>query len=118
MIALRRVPAIFEFQHLYGTSAVPADCFHLRHGSVLIVESLDDKHRAADAGQVLFDVPAAEIGMEPDVVPSPESAGGIAVIAAKAFPQICGFEAHLGFGDAADAEVFDENVRGEQDGAA
>lgn len=110
--------AVLESQHLHWTCTLFLNRFDLRHGSVLIVEALDDQHRARDPCQVFFNVPVAEVGMEPDVVPSPESPGWIAVIAAKAFRQIGGLEAYLGLADAADAQILDKNVRREQNGSA
>src|SRR4029077_15455670 len=85
------------------TPPPPLGCFPPRPGFVLVVEALDDEDRARDARQIFFDVPAAEVGMEPDVVPSPKGARGVAVIAAEEFRQIRGLEAHLGLSDATDA---------------
>src|SRR5215831_16099356 len=57
-------------------------------------------------------------GLSQMLIHPPKSARGVAVIAAEALCQICGFEAYFSFGDAADAQFFHENVRSEQDCAA
>ena len=53
--------------------------------------------------------------MKPDIVPSPEGARGIAMMAGEKHGQIRGFESHFGSGDAADTQFFYEDVRSEQD---
>jgi len=64
--------------------------------------------------KIFFDIPPAEVGMQPDVVPSPESAGGIAVMASEFLGEIRGLEADFCAGDASDADVFNEYVWREQ----
>ncbi len=56
--------------------------------------------------------------MQPDVVPSPEGEGGVAMMAGEFLGEIGFFESQLRFRDAGDAEVFDEYVRGEQNESA
>jgi len=46
--------------------------FDLLPSTVLVLVALDQEHGHADGGQNDFDVPRAEVGMQPDIVPSPE----------------------------------------------
>jgi hypothetical protein len=118
LIAMSGVAAIGQAQDLDRAAGLAGDGFGLGHSPVLIVETLNDESRAGDSRQIFFDVPAAKIGMEPDIVPSPEGPGGIAVMAGELFGEIRGFELYLGLGDAFDAEVLDEDVRSKQHKAA
>src|SRR5579862_6345375 len=106
--------AVWQRQYFDGTTALLADRFDLRHRSVLIFNALNGENGAMDSRQILFDVPAAEAGMQPDVVPSPERARGISVMARKKFGEVGGFESGFGFGDAANTKFFNKNVRREQ----
>ncbi len=118
LVALGGVAAICERENFYRASGLAFDGFYLRHGAVLVVFALNGEDGAGDAGEIFFDVPAAEVGMEPDVVPSPECAGGVAMMAREFLCEIRFLESQLRFVDAGDAEVFDENVWGEQDESA
>ena len=108
------VAAICQAEDLDRAPGLARDCLWLGHRPVLILETLNDENRTSDARQIFFDVPTAKIGMKPDVVPSPERPGGIAVMAGEFFGEIRGFELHLGLGDALDAEVLGEDVRSKQ----
>lgn len=118
LIAMSGVATIGQAEDLDWAAGLAGDRFGLGHGPVLIVETLNDENGAGNARQIFFDVPAAKIGMEPDIVPSPEGPGCIAVMAGELFGEIRGFERHLGLGDAFDAEVLDEDVRSKQHKAA
>src|SRR5579872_6286894 len=107
--------AILERQHLDRPAALPPNSFHLRHGPVLVVDSLNDERRAGDARQIFLDVPAAKLGMQPDIVPSPERAGGVAMMAREFLAKIRRLELLLRFGDARHAEIFNKDMRREQD---
>jgi hypothetical protein len=52
--------------------------------------------------------------MEPDVVPSPERAAGVAMMACEFLGKVGGLENLLCFGNAGYAEVLNKDVRGEQ----
>jgi hypothetical protein len=63
LIALRRVTAIWKRESLNRSCALLRDSFDLRHGSVLIIDSLDRENRAGNAREVFFNVPVTEVGM-------------------------------------------------------
>lgn len=118
VVAMRGVTAVVEGKDFDRATGLAGNGLDLRHGSVWIVEALNGQDRAADAREILFDVPAAEVRMEPDVVPSPEGACGVAVMAGELLGKVGGLECSLGLGDAGDTEVLDEDVRREEDEAA
>ena len=117
LVAVGGVAAVGQGKNLDGTARLAGDGLDLRHGSVLVVESLNGEDGAGDAGEIFFDIPAAEIGMEPDVVPSPERAHGVAMMAGEFLGEIRSLESCFGFGDAGHAEIFNEDVRREKDQA-
>lgn len=110
--------AIVESKNFDRPGALALDGFDLCHGSVLVLATLNDENRAGDSRQIFFDIPTAEIGVKPDAVPSPETASGIAMMAAELFRKIRSFEFRFGFGDAGHAQVFDEDMRREKNEAA
>src|SRR5579859_1380446 len=114
LIAMRGVAAIGQAKNLDRSARLAGDCFWLRHGPVLILETLNHENWTGDARQIFFDVPAPKIRMEPDLVPAPERLRGIAVMAGELFGEISGFKLYLGLGDALDTEVLDENMRSKQ----
>ena len=105
----RGIPGDFD-----RAGGLPGDRLPLRRGSVLIFESLDHEDRASNARKIFFNIPAAEIGMEPDVIPSPECAGGVAMMAAKFPGKIRRLETCFSLGDAGHAQVLDKDVWSEQ----
>ena len=115
LIALRRVTAIRKSENHNRSCTLLRDGFHLGHGSVLVVEALNHEDRAGNAREIFFDGPAAEVGMKPDVVPSPEGSGGVAMMTGEFLRHVCGPEFHFGFGDASHAEALDKNVRRKKD---
>ena len=118
LVAMSRMAAILEAQDFDRSAYLACDCIDLGHGSVLIFESLDEKDRAGDPRKVFFDIPVAKIGMKPDVVPSPEGASRVAMVTREFFAEVGSFEFVFGFGNTLDAEIFDENMRGEKDESA
>ena len=114
LVPLRRVAAILQRKHFHLARNLSLYRFHLRHGSVLIVHALNHQHRAGNLRQVSFDVPVAKFRMEPDLVPSPESFGRIAMMARQFLRQICGLELRLCLGDAGHAQILDEHMRRQQ----
>jgi hypothetical protein len=118
LVTLRRVTAFGERKNLDWASGLSGDGVDLRHSSVLIIESLNRQDGAGDAREIFFDVPAAEVGMEPDVVPSPERARGVLMVAGQLCCQIGRLELDFCLGDTGDTEIFDEDVWGEQDETA
>jgi len=112
------VAAVREREDFHGRCGLARDGFDLSHGAVLIIFALNGEEGARDAREKFLDVPASEFGAEPDMVPSPERAGRVTMMAGEFFGHVGGFEFHFSFGDACDAEVFDEDMRREQDEAA
>src|SRR5690606_19957873 len=68
LVAVRRVPAVGEADQL-DVGREPRDPLDLVHRPVLVVLALDREDRAADLAHERLDVPRAEVGVEPDVVP-------------------------------------------------
>ena len=110
--------AFFQHQDFYWASRLTLDRFDLRHRAVLVVFTLDYQSGAGDMGKVLLDVPAAEVGVKPDMVPSPEGARGVAVVATQFLAKVSRFEFFFGFCNAGDTEVLHEDVRSQQNEAA
>src|SRR5262245_4742372 len=102
-----------QLDHLAPAADLPLDRLHLGHRAVFVVLALDREHRTADRGQEGFDVPATEIGMQPDVVPTVEAPARIGVVARELLRELGRLEGGLGFGDALHRNVLDEDVRGE-----
>jgi len=63
--------ALRQHQHP-GLRRLAGNAIDLFQRAVFIVCALDRQHRAADARQFGFNVPVAEGGVQPDVVPAPE----------------------------------------------
>src|SRR5581483_12159906 len=87
------------------------DGLHLLHCAVFIIESLNDQRRTRDPVKIFFDVPAAKIRMQPDIVPPPEGARSVTVMSRQLFREVRGLEFHLGISNRRDTEVLDENMR-------
>ena len=64
------------------------DAVDLFDGAVLILEALNRQYGAGDVPEKRFDAPGCEIRVEPDVVPAPERAFDIGVLARQFFAQI------------------------------
>src|SRR6266404_3856824 len=110
--------AVRQEQRLHRSRYLRRDGVELCRGAVLVVFALDGQNRAGDGGQMILDVPAAELGVEPDVVPAAEGAVDVAVIAREAGAQI-GRPIRLpGRSDAGDGDILDEDMRRLEDEAA
>ena len=112
------MPAFGKWKNFNWPAGLARNRLHLRHGSVLIVDTLDGKNRASNARKIFFDIPSPEVGMEPDVIPSPERARRIAMVTAEFLGQICGFKSCLGLSDARNAQFLHENMGSKQHQAA
>src|SRR5262249_13570815 len=88
--------------------------FDLLHGAVLIVRTLHDQHRHADVGKKLRDIPLAEVGIEPGVVPSLERIIDIRMPSRQARAQIAGLVRFLRFDDRSYAGILREKMRSDQ----
>src|SRR5260221_3606745 len=111
LVAVRGVAAVGQAQELDRSAGLPGDRIELRHRPVFVIEALDRQHRTMYPRQDLLDVPAPEVWIEPDVVPSPERLRRVGMIAAELLREIRALEGRLRFGDALDADVLDEHVR-------
>ena len=81
-ITMRRVPALIQHQYFDRAADLPRDRIDLRARAVLIVLSLNQQNRDGDFCQVGFDIPGAELGMQPDIVPTIERGYRIIVVTA------------------------------------
>ena len=70
-------------RHIDRTVALFLRDLDLTHRSVLVVHTLQDRHRYADIGEVFRNIPTAEIGIEPGAVPAMEGVVDILVPARK-----------------------------------
>ena len=86
----------------------------LPDGAVLIVRALHDQDRHADIGQLGGDVPFAEIGIEPGVVPAAEGVVDVGVPARELRAQVGRRIDVPRARDLGDAHVFGEEMRRNQ----
>src|SRR5688500_12083201 len=70
LVHVRRMRAIRQDHFAYPPVHLPCDHIDLRDGAVLVILALDEENGTGYARQVRLDVPAAEIRMQPDVVPA------------------------------------------------
>src|SRR5688572_8262911 len=87
LIAMRGMPAFRDFEQLASTDA-RRNAVDLRERAVLVVDTLDGQHRAADGVELSLDVPFAKRQVQPDAVPAPEGRIGAVVIAAELLRQV------------------------------
>src|SRR5260221_7337934 len=110
--------AVLQQQRLDRPGNLLPDRVELCRCAVLVVLALDDQDRTRDGGQVILDVPRAEFGVEPDVVPAAEGAVDVAVVAPEAGAQIARPVGLPGRRDAGDRDILDEDMRRLGDEAA
>src|SRR5882672_5135228 len=95
LIAVRGVPAVGQAQELDRTAGLPCDGLQLRHRPVFVVEALDREHRAMYPRQDLLDIPAPEVRMQPDIVPTPERLCRVGMVAAELLREVRALESRL-----------------------
>src|SRR5205814_1921676 len=83
----------------------------LFNSAVLILETLDRQHRASDLREQRFYAPAREIRIQPDVIPAPERAFDIVVIARELLAQLGIEKSKAGLPDAVEPVAFDKDER-------
>src|SRR6266568_9588211 len=106
--------AMLDLEAVEVAYAVP-DAVDLFHRAVFVVHTLDRQHRARDVGQQCLDVPGREGGVEPDVVPAPEGALDISVVARELRAPIAVEKRTLCLGDAIEAVGLYQDVRRHRD---
>jgi len=111
---MRGVSAIGELEDFDWAAYPASERLYLRHRSIFVFQSLNGEDWTSDSRKIFFNVPAAEVGMEPDVIPSPEGARGVLMVAGEPGRKVGSFEFDFGRGDAGDGEIFDEDVRRHQ----
>ncbi len=100
-----------------GPAHAGLDGVELGQRAVLVALALDREHRHVDPGEHVLDVPVAEGGGQPDVVPAPEHAVGVVVVAGQALPEPRRRVGRARGGDPGHGDVLDEDVGREQDQA-
>ena len=80
LIAVRGVAALRQHQQLRSRNDA-GDTVNLLQCGVLVIFPLYGEHRAADASDILLQIPVPESRVEPDIIPAPECRIGICVIA-------------------------------------
>ena len=101
----------------HGLRHAPRDRPDLLQRAVLVVLALHREHRAGDRLDVALDVPGAELGREPGVVPAAEGRVGVGVVLRQAGAQVRRLEGVAGELDAPDRDVLDEEMRRDRDHA-
>src|SRR5260370_4438302 len=89
----------------------PLNRFHLSERAVFVVLALNHQRGAGNCFQIFFDVPLAELRIEPDVVPSAKGAIDVIVIGRQSFRKVGGLVEFANRGDASDAQILHKNVR-------
>src|SRR5262245_8047613 len=87
-LAMRRMPHAPIERDLDRAVAFLPRHLDLALRAILIVLALHDQDRHADIGERLGDVPVAEFGIEPGVVPAAEGIVNVGVPARELLPQI------------------------------
>ena len=87
------------------------DHLDLGRAAILVILALNQQYRAADVGEILLDIPAQEVGVQPDVVPAPERRNNVVVVTAQPLGEVGVLERRFRRGDAFHRDVFDEDVR-------
>ena len=64
--------AVRELHDFDWARCLTPDRLELRHGSVLVIDTLDRQHGACDTRQAFLDIPTAKILMQPDIIPTPK----------------------------------------------
>ncbi len=116
-LAVRRVARGGDEQALARPADASLDRFDLPDSAVRVGVALDDERRDAwiDARQEGFDVPGAEGGVEPRLVPAPERAVDVlAVVARELVAQAFVLERLARPGDGLDRDVLAEDVGRDQ----
>src|SRR5262245_3084627 len=85
----------------------------LFQGAVLILFALNSQNGAVNTWQVLLDIPCPKIRAQPDVVPTPEYAIHVVVMARELAAKIRGLVSDLRGRDSTDRQIFHENMRRE-----
>src|SRR5689334_12357116 len=111
---MRGMAAIVEFEklRLWRHGGEP---LQLLHGSVLVLISLNGKNGSANSRDIVANVPAEEIRMQPDVSPAPERGIRMGVIAGELVAQVARFVRLPRGPDTFKSELFDEQMRREHD---
>jgi hypothetical protein len=66
------MPALGDSEHPNRSARPPLYGLDLPPSAVLILFALYDEHWRFNGRQYILDVPPTELGMQPDIVPSPE----------------------------------------------
>src|SRR5438093_5778530 len=101
------MPAGGELQPSRGAHAT-LEPVVLLHRAVFVVHALDRQDRTRDLGQERLDIPSDEIGMQPDVIPTPEGAFDIVMVSRELRAQVAVEIRASGGGDAVEAVALDE----------
>src|SRR5207247_5350942 len=86
----------------------------LAHCPILVVNTLQDRYRYADIGEVFGNIPVAEIRIEPGAVPAIEGVVDIPVPARQLSLQVRGLVGAPDLRDRSDGNVLDDEMRSDQ----
>lgn len=107
---MRGMTTVGKNQCLCG-GGVPLNRLDVSDGAVFVVVALNDKDRASDSRQKFFDVPGAKFRSQPDIVPASKHFVDVVMVAGKFLAQISGLIQRTDGHRAAQAEIFNEDVR-------
>src|SRR5439155_12506632 len=98
--------------HINRTIALFLRDLDLTHRPILVVHTLQDRHRHADIGEVFGNIPPAEFWIEPGAVPAVERVVDVPVPAREFFLQVRGLVGFPDFRDLGHRNVLDDEIRG------
>ena len=94
------------------------DAGNLFQRPIFIIRALYGQHRARNTGQFGLDVPVAKRRVQPDSVPAPEGRIDVGMVARQPLTQPAGQVGVARQTDACDTDIFDKNMRSEDDNTA
>src|SRR5689334_24444521 len=97
--------------HIDRTIALFLRDLDLPHRAVLVVHTLQDRHRYADIGEVFGNIPTTETRIEPGAVPAMEGVVDILVPARKLFLQVRGLVGISDLGNRGHRNILDDEMR-------
>src|SRR6266404_8762519 len=103
-----------DHSHINRTVALFLCDLDLAHGPVLVVHTLQDRHRYADIGEVFGNIPVAEIRIEPGAVPAIEGVVDILVPARQLLLQVRGRVGAPDLGNRGDRNILNDEMRSDQ----
>ena len=93
-VEVRRMATVCKQPFVDRPARVPLDRVDLRKCAIGIVPALDQQHRGVTGFDAGFDIPGAEVGLEPDFAPGIKHGLRMIMIACKSFGQPVRYRRH------------------------